>query len=87
MWRRQRGVGEGQGGGAAPEPRAFSKEVCMRERGNVPAGRRSHRETVSLCRVKPLETVEWTPRGAVETEQQGGVQVCGTEQGAGEGIS
>ena len=35
--------------GAAPEPRAFSKEVCMRERGNVPAGRRSHRETVSLC--------------------------------------
>ena len=39
----------GGGAGAGPEPRAFSKEVCMRERGNVPAGRRSHRETVSLC--------------------------------------
>ena len=40
----------GGGAGAGPEPRAFSKEVCMRERGNVPAGFRSHRQTlVQYC--------------------------------------
>ena len=30
----------GGGPGAPPEPAAFSKEVCMRERGNAAAGRR-----------------------------------------------
>ena len=78
------GGSEGQGAGAAAEPRAFSSEVCMRERGNVPAGRRSHRETLATA-VKPLETeAEWTPCGAVETEQRGGLQVCGTGELLGE---
>ena len=54
----------GGGAGAGPEPRAFSKEVCMRERGNVPAGRRSHRETVSLC---GTHTVACGRRAAAES--------------------
>ena len=70
----------GRGGRAQEQhqnPEPFQKKcACV----NVETSQRGVGRTERQClsAVKPRETVEWTPCRAVETEQRGGLQVCGT---------